>query len=135
MRWRFLLRVLQQMNKLIKTEAAVNCCTIAPRRRPRCPPCLPSGWQCQRRRHEINAATGQVDTRSDSSGQEPKDDKGNVHKTLTLTLHCILAAGSRQPAGSAAPTLSLPVSLCQSAYPFLTIFMPRNGLQSSLACR
>lgn len=25
------------MNKLIKTEAAVNCCTIAPCRRPRCP--------------------------------------------------------------------------------------------------
>lgn len=61
-----------------------------------------------------------MDNRSDSSGQEPKDDKGNVHKTLTLTLHCILAAGSRQPAGSAAPSLSpclaLSVGLSLSNY-------------------
>lgn len=64
--------------------------------------------------------SGQVDNRRNSSGQEPKDDKGNVQKTLTLTLHCILAAGSRQPAGSAArslsPCLVLSVGLSLSNY-------------------
>lgn len=76
-----MLRVLQQMNKLIKTEAAVNCCTIAPCRRPRRPRC-----SCPRAGN-VNAEDmklmQQLDKRTTAAAvaaghEQPRQDKGKA---------------------------------------------------------